>query len=160
MFINKKPFPDTMAIHFLNAKEKKKILELLEVQFGITKFSDFHIIQDIEQLYVFTGEIAGINLENLRLSQIGMCIGKITKENRIIFTIQGAQFFGPHANKNIIELSKEDARNYLKGEDIKKDLQDKIYLIKFDREYIGCSKVRNGIIRNNVEQARQINCRD
>jgi len=148
-----------MAIQFLNAKDKKKILELLEVQFGINKFHDFHIIQDIDNLFIFTGDISTMSLDKLKVSQIGMRIGKLN-EGKLLLTVQGAQFFGPHANKNIIELSKEDARHYLKGEDIKTDKQDRIYLIKSQDDFVGCSKVRNQIIRNNVEKARRIDCKD
>lgn len=150
-----------MTLKILNSKEKKEIISILKSQFDYdVKNSnlEFHIIKDEEKVYFFTSDET-IDFSRLKIKQIGTHIGDLN-DGRLILTIQGAQIIGPFCSKNIIEFSKENARRYLKGEDIDTEQNDGVYLLKCDDDFIGCGIVRSGTILNTIERARRINCKD
>jgi NOL1/NOP2/fmu family ribosome biogenesis protein len=143
----------------LNSKEKKEIYLLLNSQFGYKKSKEYHVLQKENDIFFFDGDSDDINFDNLRIVQIGIKIGEIRKE-QIILTIHGSQIIGPDSDKNIITLSKEDARNYLRGEELNIDIFDGVYLLKSEDEFIGCGIIKSGIVSNTIERARVINSKD
>lgn len=148
-----------MARVFLNSKQKKKLLKSLTAQFGFESDEDFHLIQDGDNIYYFNSDIDGVDLDSLRLSQIGMRIG-VLKDDFVMLTVQGCQLLGDYCSKNILEFDNESMRDYLKGEDLICDENKGIFLLKSNDNYFGCSKCVKGILRNNVERTRQIDCKD
>ncbi|MFA6089297.1 MAG: hypothetical protein WC755_05510 [Candidatus Woesearchaeota archaeon] len=148
-----------MKYEFLNSKEKKKIIEFLKTRFGYSGKDDFHLIKENDEIFLFSSDLDNVDINKLKVRQIGMKIGTYNGD-MLILTIQGTQYFGPKCHKHIINLSDLDARHYLKGEDIDFEEPDGVYLIKNDDNLLGCSKIYNGIVRNNIEDSRQINCKD
>ncbi len=148
-----------MARSFLNSKQKKVILKMLINQFSYEDESLYHLIKDKDDLYMINSSLEGLDLDKLRIRQIGIRVGKIN-DDKIILSIQGSQLLGPKCNDNIIDVSVADRRLYLKGEDLESKYKNGIYLLRCDNTFFGCSKLIDGVLRNNIERYRQIDCAD
>ncbi|HDG64084.1 MAG TPA: hypothetical protein ENG72_01790 [Thermococcus sp.] len=86
----------------------------------------------------------------------GLYFGKIESDG-IRLTIEGAFLVGPKAKRNIIEVSEDEAIQWLAGEDLKIKTPIKGWVIlKWGKYYLGCGKARDGIIRNYVPKERRI----
>ena len=90
-------------IPVLNTREKKRINELLEEQWGITEKFDYVYIQSKKnRLFFVNKDIERLDMKGLRLSSVGLYVGEILHDKELRLSIDGSQLFGPHATKNII----------------------------------------------------------
>lgn len=124
-----------------------EIRKVVEKNFG-SKISDeigFEIRN--EKIYFFNKELKNIyeflKLKNLKLEKLGIYFGKIKRNEKIQLSIEGSQFVGKSANKNILEIDNfEKLIKFLRGE-ISLEINEKIEkhnfpIIKY-KDYIICS---------------------
>ena len=71
-------------MHFLNNKEAKKFIEMLENQLKTKIKLDYYICSKENRFYLVSKEIAKINLDELNIKSIGLYIGKLDKKEFII----------------------------------------------------------------------------
>lgn len=148
-------------LKILNNKEIKRIHGMLEKRFGLQKKIEYaFLINNKEKIYLINKEFAEIETEKLRINSIGMYFGE-AKNGEIRLSIEGSQLIGNDCTMNILELNEKDARDWLKGVDIDKEVEDKGYvLIKHNKDFLGCGKGVIGKILNFVPKNRRIRCRD
>lgn len=143
----------------LTKKEHKKIVEQLNLQFGIIEIP-FQILKFGEDKYrIFSGNINNHELaildKELRIENCGLYFAKQEKDG-IRLTLDGTQIFKSTISKNILELNDEQAKEWLKGFElqIKSDRAWKI--LKNENELIGCGKSTGEKIANFVPKERRI----
>ena len=111
-------------LKILNTKERKQVLKLIGQQWGdISKdvFSDLaFLLSPKNKIYVVNKDFALIDEKKLRVNSLGLYFGEIMKEE-IRLSIEGSQLIGPYAKKNIVELNEEETKEWIKGEDLKKE---------------------------------------
>lgn len=147
-------------LQILNAKECKEIYKLLKDVFGFEEKLDFAFLMNKEgKIYVVNREIEKIDFSNLRVDAIGMYFAEF-KDSELRLSIEGSQLIGPKATKNVIELSKEEARTWLKGFELAKDLKNGFYIMKHETDFMGTGKCSRGKIYNYVPKTRRIMASD
>ena len=145
----------------LDRKDKKRFLELLKRQFGFDGELDYaFFINNDNKIFIVNKEIAGIDLSKIRINSLGLYIAEMS-DNEVRLSIEGSQLIGPLSNKNIVELDEKEAREWLKGSDIEKEIKETGFVIlKSGKDYIGSGKAKQGRILNFVPKTRRLRVSD
>ena len=162
-------------LKILNSREIKEIYSLIEKQWGAKlnlsyaflkreKIKDFlppensknFLGNNKNRIFVVNRSISNIDLSKLRINSIGMYFCEADKIG-IRLSIEGSQIVGPKATKNIAEITEEQAKKWLKGEDleIKGDYSGFI-ILKNNGDFLGAGRHKDGKILNYVAKERRI----
>ncbi|MEA3515127.1 MAG: hypothetical protein U9R34_06615 [Nanoarchaeota archaeon] len=113
----------TKNLYVLRRKEVKVLLLKLKEQWGFEGELDYVFLKGKEdKIFIATRDITKIEWDNIRINSSGIYIAKETN-GQVRLSIEGSQLIGPHATKNVIEISEKLARLWMKG-----------YNIPFDEE--------------------------
>ena len=145
----------------LERKDKKRFLEILKEHFGFEEKLDYvFLINNKNKVFIVNKEIANIDLNKIRINSVGLYIAEL-RNDEVRLSIEGSQIIGPKSKKNIIELDEKEAREWLKGKDLEKDIEEEGFvMIKHDNDYLGSGKATKGIILNFVPKTRRLNVSD
>jgi len=143
-------------LEIMNSKEIKVLLKKIYDQFGYEGKPDLVFLRsNKEKFYLLNRDVDQINYEKLRIDSAGLYFGKFLKDG-FRFSIEGTQFFGPHCKKNIISLDIYQKHEWLKGNDLQINEADGIYLMKWEDDFLGCAKIKEGVALNSVPKARRL----
>ncbi len=168
-------------LKILNSKQLKPIKQLLKQQFDADfDFSPYAtLISPKDKIYIAQKDIftnSNLDLDKLRINSIGMYFAHL-KNNELRLSIEGSQLVGPIAKKNIIEINKEELNQWIQGIDLdahhpnpptthpslpnKTNQNNKLtnntfIIIKHNKDYIGCGKLKQNKILNFVPKTRRI----
>lgn len=146
----------------LNSKELKKISEMLTKDYDFSGELDYYFFlnKKSDKLFIINKDFAKIDTSRMRINSLGLYFGQIY-DGSIRLSIEGSQLVGPFSDKNILEISPEKMRLWLKGQDIAHPGDSYGFLIiKCGQDYIGCAKHKNGFLLNHVPKERRINSID
>ena len=148
------------SLRILNSKERKLILNSIEDQYGIKWKTSLTFLQNRkDKVYVIDSSFAELDLSQLKIDSMGNYFGTV-HEDGFRLSIEGSQLIGPGAEKNVVLVSKELMRDWLKGKDLQFDsLEESGYvIIKFEKDFLGTGKVKGKepIIMNFVPKTRRI----
>jgi len=134
---------------------KDKILRWLAEEFGLDPkiFSKYDFIQKKEQIYICPAGLANIKL---RPQQIGLCFARQMRSG-LKLTTNAAQLFGKFARKKILDIDKESAIKFIRGEaqKIRTNLRGFV-LVRFGKDILGVGKVQNGLLISMVPKGRRL----
>lgn len=149
-------------LKFLNTKEIKEIKKKIAEQWGCDFKTDFaFILSSKNKIYLISREIERIDFDRLPISNAGVYFAELTENGELRLSIEGSQMIGDCAKKNIIELSKEQMRIWLKGNDLEIDTKEKGFVIlKYNDDFLGTGKVKESKILNFVPKTRRILAED
>jgi NOL1/NOP2/fmu family ribosome biogenesis protein len=143
---------------FLNNKESKDILKQVEAQWGAKLSLEFTFLKNNKnRIFMVNDEIKNIDLEKLRINSIGLYFCEIDKDIRL--TIEGSQLIGPKATKNILEISDEQVKQWLRGEDLDLDSIQELsgfVILKNGSDFLGTGKFKENKILNYLGKSRRI----
>lgn len=145
-------------LKILNKKEIKKLLELIKNQWGFKEELDYaFLINKKDKVYIINSDIKNIDLEKLKIDSIGLYFGENIK-GEFRLSIEGSQIIGPHAVKNITEIDEKEKKEWLRGNDLVKELKGEngFIIIKSNEDYLGCGKYREGKTLNYIPKARRL----
>jgi NOL1/NOP2/fmu family ribosome biogenesis protein len=148
-----------MNIHILNSGEKKKIVEDLNEKFGITELPWLLVMAGKGKIRAFSGsmtrdEIAKLSYD-IRIELPGLYILREESDGYRI-SHDGLFVFKNMATKNIVDISDKQADEWLRGENIEIDSEDKWVLLGNKGELIGCGKVKDKKVINYVPRERRV----
>ena len=146
-------------LKILNSREIKEIHKLIEMQWGANiKLGYGFLRNNKNRIFVINKDISKIDTSKLRLNSAGMYFCEDDKSG-IRLSIEGSQIIGPKAAKNIVELSFEETKRWLKGENIEKECKDckGFVILKNNHDFLGSGKYSNGKILNYVSKTRRVN---
>ncbi len=149
-------------LKFLNSKETKEILKLIESQWGAKLKLDCAFVKNSKsRIFIVNKDINKIDFSKLRINSIGMYFCDL--ENGIRLSIEGSQIIGPKATKNVVEINDEQVKQWLKGEDL--EIEDKnnysgFVIIKNKNDFLGTGKIKDNKILNYVNKGRRVNIID
>ena len=146
-----------LQLKILNSKEIKEIYSLIEEQWGAKLKLGFAFLKNNNnRVFIINKAISEIDLSKLRINSIGMYFCEADKIG-IRLSIEGSQIVGPKAAKNIVEINEEQAKKWLKGEDleIKGDYSGFI-ILKNNGDFLGAGRHKDGKILNYVAKERRI----
>src|SRR3989344_938779 len=161
-------------LKILNGKEIKIILSLIEKQWGAELKPNYAFLQNAKnRVFMVNKDISKINMETrenrrfsvsqkskisakLRINSIGMYFCEVDKIGTRL-SIEGSQIVGKKATKNIVEINEEQAKKWLKGEDLEvKENYSGFVILKYGDYFLGTGKHREGKILNYVGKERRI----
>lgn len=140
----------------LNTREIKKLRQLLDKDFNYSLTGDYvYLRNEKNRIFIINKDISRINLDNLKVDRFGLYFAEM-KDNHIRLSKEGAQLLVREARenkkevKNIMELSKEEVKEYFQGIDLEKDLgeESKSIILKFNDNILGFAKYKEGKILN------------
>lgn len=156
-----------MQGRFLGKKDVKRILEQLNIQWGFSEPLDYLFFQNNKhRIFLVNKEFALLDFSKLRINSVGMYFGEIMKNSEVRLCIEGSQFVGKFAKKNVICVDEDNARKWLYGMDIKiieynKEVDvNKFVILQFGDYFIGCGRYKEGIVSNHVGKNRRIGTLD
>lgn len=142
----------------LNKQQIEQIFKILEEEYGIEKINleDFIFLSNKEgKIFIANKEIQKI-LDKIKYNNCGIYIMKIER-NKIRFSIEGSQIFGPLAKKKVIDYNIKEIF-FISGE-MKKtflDLEDGFYILKNNKDFAGTIFVKNKEIKDYIPKERKI----
>ncbi|MFW6230784.1 MAG: methyltransferase RsmF C-terminal domain-like protein [Nanoarchaeota archaeon] len=144
----------------LNSREKKRLFAMMADQWGMdTNFLKEHVVVQTGSGKIFfltkdTAELIGEM--NIKVYSFGNYFGTIVKDE-FRASIEGSQFLGKHAMKNVIDLTPDQAKAWISGEDIQMDADASGYcLIRYKDDFLGCGKYTGNTLLNYVPKSRRI----
>lgn len=147
-----------MQGNFLAKKEIRKILEQLEKQWGFAEELDFLFFQNNrDRISLLNREYAQLDVLKLRINSAGLYFCEIMKNGEVRLSIEGSQIVGPFASRNVLDVSQEQAKQWLYGQDLEivADVSGFV-ILRFGAYYIGCGRYKDGVISNHVAKNRRI----
>lgn len=144
----------------LTSSDKKKIIEQLNEQFGITDLPYLIILFGKEKLRLYSGILSKEELYHLdneaRIETIGLYFAKYEEGNNIRLTIDGVQLLKDQITKNILEIDDNQANQWLRGNDLDIKAEYGWKILKNSNEFLGCGKSTGERITNFMPKERRI----
>jgi NOL1/NOP2/fmu family ribosome biogenesis protein len=138
--------------------EKKNILKQLNEQYGITSLPYLLIKFGAEKIRAYSGDFSTEELrflaKNIIIENIGLYILNVKEGARLTF--DGVSLFKGQISKNILEIDDNQAKEWLKGNDLVVNLDRGFFVIRYKDEFIGCGKSTGEKITNFVPKERRI----
>lgn len=137
---------------------KKEILRQLEELYGIKELPYLLIKFGKEKIRAYSGDFSTEELKfldkSMIIENIGLYILNVKEGARLTF--DGVSLFKGQISKNIIEINDEQAKEWLKGNDLVVNLERGLFVIRYKDEFIGCGKSTGEKITNFVPKERRI----
>src|SRR3989338_714104 len=126
-------------LKILNKKEIRKIIGLIKKQWGCNIDLDYaFLMNNNNHIFIVNKEISRIDLAKLRINSIGLYFAELNNEE-LRLSIEGSQIIGASAEKNVLELTEEEAKQWLKGNDLEKETDlSNFVIIKHNNDFLGC----------------------
>src|SRR3989338_5925459 len=145
-------------LKFLNSKETKEILKLIEEQWGAKLKLDYAFARNSKhRVFIINKDISKIDFSKLRINSVGMYFCDL--ENGIRLSIEGSQIIGPEATKNVVEINEEQIKKWMKGEDLEIENKEKcngFVIIKHENDFLGTGKFKDNRVLNYVSKSRRV----
>jgi len=143
-------------LRFLDKRDARRIIEKIKGIYGISSLDfDYDILVSKKgRLFLISKAIKKIDLSRLNINSLGLYFG--TLEGDLRLSIEGSQLVGKKATKNIIEISDEDVKKWMSGNDIyTSSTSNHFVIIKNKNDFLGSGKCSNGKILNYVPKSRR-----
>jgi len=148
-----------MKARFLKSKEKKQIENELMEKFGIESIPYLIFESGKEKIRAFSGSLRKEDIMALskiiRIEIIGIYLLK-KENNKIRLSFDSVHLFNKKIKKNIIDLTENEAKEWLKGQNIKKEIPSGVYILKNENDFIGCGISDGKTILNYVPKERRL----
>lgn len=144
----------------LTSTDKKKIIEQLKDQFGISELPYLLIQFGQEKIRAYSGILSKEELyyldREIRIENIGLYFAKYENNNEIRLTLDGVQLLKNQITKNIVELNDRQANEWLMGNDLDIQTNPGWKILKHNNELLGCGKSTGERITNFMPKERRI----
>ena len=143
----------------LPSSQKKKIINLLNNQFGISKIPHLFLKFGKEKLRLYSGDFSKEELieldNNLKIESIGLYFAKIQNDG-IRLSLDGTILLKSQISKNILDLSDKQSKDWFKGEDLNLKLDKNFKILRNKNDIIGTGKSTGEKITNSMPKERRI----
>ena len=139
----------------LSKKQIRELMNLLDKQFGFNHELDYIFIKDSRDYYITNKSLGKINFNSLNVKRIGIFLGKVI-DNNFILSIEGSQIIGRSSNKNIIDVDAEEIKSWFKGMNLRKSLDNGVYLLRYKNDFVGTCKVINNELINSLDKSSRV----
>ena len=147
-------------LKILSIKEKKEIEKKLEKQFGINYAPGILAMRGKERIFIFTGSFKPKNIKQLEnivfIERIGTYFAKVIGDD-IRLSIEGTQILKDQIKKNIFNLNDEQAKQWMKGQQLDISTGKHGFLImKHKEDFLGTGKASAEKIGNFIPKNRRL----
>ena len=146
-----------MKLKILGKRHVKKIFALIKKQWGADVYFKHVFLQDRNgKLYIINRDISRVDVNKLQINSIGMYFGAIANEE-LRLSIEASQMIGPSAEKNTINLKKEQISIWLAGNDLDYLGEERGFvLIRYKNDFLGAGRIKEGKILNFIPKPRRL----
>ncbi|MEM3113417.1 MAG: hypothetical protein QXI33_03275 [Candidatus Pacearchaeota archaeon] len=151
-----------MKTEILDKTKKKRILKILEKNYGISNLPHL-FIRSGEKIRIFSGSLSREELEmmakTINVDLIGNKLGTLSEHDfRLNFDIMNLPIIKSQITKNIFELNDEQMKKYMQGNnlEITPMLGTKFISLKNGKDFIGIARNHKTYIQNYVPKERRI----
>lgn len=140
----------------IDLEREAHVWQLLRQQFGIPKLPGYRFLKSGRKRIRLISEEAFKLLSSLPYTgTTGLYVGEYSP-NAFRLSMDGAQLLGPHATKQIVHLTDNQARAWLQGELINYEDEQRGYVIVVhNTTIIGCGSLSRGKLRSFVPKIRR-----
>lgn len=144
-------------LHILNKRAQKPINAHLQKQFGVSLDQRFvYVLSNKSNLYMATRMLDILPLMDMHITTVGLYLGEWS-HGELRLSIEGSQLFGPSATHNVLDLRSDELLLWMKGEEFPKTGDYTGYiLIRHNTDYLGCGRLKNGILLNYIPKTRRL----
>ncbi len=151
-------------IKIFNKNQKQEIANKLKKQFGISVLDGMLVKHGAEKLFLFQGNYIPRQIRKLEktipVDKVGIYFGKIQNE-KIRLSMEGVHILKNQITKNIFELNKEQAEQWMMGQELQIKTGKKEFLImKYKNDFLGCGKASELKIGNYVPKSRRLKAKN
>ena len=149
-----------MKARIMSKKEVKEFLKKLKERFGFEdEMDEFVFVQTKNgKIKILNKQVLSLNLEGLRVENVGLYFARWDgKEVRP--SIEGSQIVGKKAKKNVLELSEDEAMEWMRGKNLEvgeRSVEEGFVILKHKDDFLGCGRYKNGRILSFVPKWRRI----
>ncbi len=104
-------------------------------------------------VYLVTKDYDKVKLEDFRIKGAGLLIGYLSRG--FIFTVEGSQLIG-NSVKNIANLDSKQIKEWVKGKDIRINLNNGLYIVEHKNDFYGSGFVLSGVLKNELDKLRLV----
>lgn len=150
-----------MKIKPLNTREMDWIEDTIRDNYGCDfDFSEYGVLENENnnKLYLVTKELRDIDLRDLEVNSIGIYFGRKKKE-RIRLSQEGCFLIEPLATRNVVELNKKQAENFMKKLGVKDEFDCEngaFVIVKWKDDVLGPGHYRDGNLKSLIPKHRRI----
>ncbi len=155
-----------MILQKINQSEKKEIEKKLKEQFGIEKIPGQLIKRGKERIFLFQGDMDWNEIQKIEKSilieRAGIYfIKEIPGEDKYRLSIEGTQIMKNQITKNIFELNKEQATQWMQGQELNIQTgKREVLIMKYENDFLGCGKASAEKIGNFVPKNRRLKTKE
>lgn len=143
---------------FMGSRELKHFFRQIENLYGNVPelFEKVAFVHGKEKIYVITRDVEKIDMKKIRINSLGLYIAEL-KHGQLRLSIEGSQIIGPTATKNVYELNREQLKQWFQGQDLTvAGSYEGFVILKYENDYVGSGKYKEGTILNFVPKARRL----
>ncbi len=151
-----------MAIHAINAKQRKEVLAVLLDAYGATLPKDAVLfLFGEDKYYIGTRDVEPFLDSKLRIERIGVYVGQF-QHGEFRLSIEGSQIIGPLASRGILTITVPQRNDWMLGKDIllegaeQQAAQPRFFIVRCGKDWLGAGKVKNGVLLNYVPKERYV----
>ncbi len=147
-----------MNIRFIKSNEKRKILESLNDQFGISELPYLLISTGNERIRAFSGSLSKEEIEELgKIARVELIGTYFLKEEGLYrLSFDSPLLIKDEIKKNIVEINDEQFHDWIRGFDIQIEAPQGVVVIRYNGDFIGCGKSNGKTIYNYVPKDRRL----
>jgi NOL1/NOP2/fmu family ribosome biogenesis protein len=149
------------TIIILNSKDRKEIKKILEDEFGVSQLPEkvFFCLNKKEKVYITNKEVFDVDHDIFRVNAFGNYFGMFMPDG-FRLSVEGSQFIGPLATKNVLDLSTEERDAWVMGEDLQTTFVPEgkysYVLIRHNGDFYSTGKIKNGVLINYLSKSRKL----
>ncbi len=153
---------DNMSkLKVMSEEERRAMLAYLEERFGMDSklFDGYEFVKSGRKVWITNKEVVNKNFSGMNVEAAGMLFVRWEKKDKIKLTTNGAQLFGMHAKKNVVEISEDKLHDVVCGlnlYDVECDATDGYVILKYKEHVLGIGLKQGRFIKNMIPKARRI----
>jgi len=148
-----------MKVEFYDSKRRKKIIEELNSNFGITELPKVIFATGRDKMRGFSGDLTIDEIYSLdRLANVEFIGIYLFKEDlgHLRLGFDGAILLGKQIIKNIVEIDEKQLEKWMTGHSLEIPLERGMYAVRHNGDIFGCGLSDGKILINFVPKERRI----
>lgn len=149
-----------MNINFIKSREKKKMIEDLNREFGISDLPYLLIESGKEKIRGFSGSLSKEEIMQLgelaNIELIGAYLIRQEDKDDIRLSFDACILLKNQISKNIISVSDEQFQEWIRGRDIDSNGIKGSAIVSYKGDFIGCGKSNGLKVFNYVPKDRRL----
>lgn len=148
-----------MNIHFIKTPQKRKIIEKLNMQFGISDLPYLLIESGKEKIRAFSGHLSKEEIAKIsdiaNIEVMGLYLLK-EENNEFRLSMDASLLLSEQITNNVIEINDEQFQKWIRGFDLELEKPRAVYVIKYKDDFLGCAKSNETTLFNYVPKDRRL----